>query len=506
MPETVLTSSSGALTRRLAVLDIGSNSVRLVIYELFGAHFTPVYNEKILAGLGRDLSRTGKLSESGKVMALEALKRFKLIVGAQRLEAVLIGATAALRVASDAAKFIMDVKAETGFAINPVSGEEEARLTAMGLISAQPRAEGVAADLGGASLELIQLHKGNAEKGLSLPLGPFEVIGKDLSGFSDYDNAVFSDKVSKALDKASLHRFEGQTLYLIGGAWRNLASIHQEKSNYPMRVLQSYELSCVDAMNIAQWAYGEGRETVLNWPGMRSRRAETLPYSGYLLGQLIQRTHPKNIVISQTGLREGLVYDSLSDTLKSRDSLFDGCRDLARGNLQAVHFGKPLYRSLEKSAKSFPTSFAIDNENRLRKAACFLAGYGKGLHPDYRAGLVFDNVLYAPLPALTHKERVYLALILFSSYTGRAFPEHRQDIIDLLSEAEQKAARIYGTAMRVGIVTTGRSVDLLASIDLELIGEHLSLTVPSEFSALYSSRVKHRLKKLAQIGGFTLKL
>jgi len=118
---------------------------------------------------------------------------------------------------------------------------------------------------------------------------------------------------------------------------------------------------------------------------------------------------------------------------------------------------------------------------------------------------VFDNVLYAPLAALTHKERVYLALILLSSYTGKAFPEHLQDIIDLLSEAEQKAARIYGTAMRVGIVATGRSVDLLASIELDLVGEHLSLTVPSELSALYSSRVKYRLKKLAQIGGYFLK-
>ena len=492
------------LTRRLGVLDIGSNSVRLVIYELYGAHFTPIYNEKILAGLGRDLNQTGKLSETGKATALAALKRFKHIAESQKLSSMLIGATAALRVASDAPDFIETVKNETGFDINPVSGKEEARLTAMGLIAAQPRAQGLAADLGGASLELVGVQNNKAQTGASLPLGPFEVIGKNLSGFIDYDDEALHKTVSEHLDEIDLKKFEGQALYLIGGAWRNLASVHQEKMNYPLRILQSYELSTSDAITLAQWAYKDGRESVLNWPGMRSRRAETLPYCGYLLSRLIEYLKPKNIIISQTGLREGLIYDSLSPALKNRNSLFDGCRDLARGNLQAVHFGEPLYKFLENSAEIFPVSFDRDNENRLRKAACFLAGFGKGFHPDYRAALVFDDVLYAPIAALTHKERIYLALILYRSYTSKSLSESRQKIVNLLSETEQRTARIYGTAMRVGIVASGRSVDLLPAMTLDIHDGRISLKFAPEFSALYSSRVKYRLKKLAQIGGYDL--
>jgi len=490
------------LTRRLGVLDIGSNSVRLVIYELYGAHFTPIYNEKILAGLGRDLNQTGKLSEAGKAMALAALKRFKLIASSQRLGEVLIGATAALRVASDAASFIEDVKNETGFIIDPVSGEEEARLTAMGLIAAQPRAKGLAADLGGASLELVEIHDMKAKAGVSLPLGPFEVIGKHLSDFNNFDDETFRERVSAHLKTVDFQQYKHQTLYLIGGAWRNLASVHQEKINYPMRILQSYELSTQDAIELAQWAYTDGRDSLLSWPGMRSRRAETLPYCGFLLSRLIEWVQPKNIIISQTGLREGLIYDSLSTTKKSRNSLFDGCRDLAQGNLQAVHFGEPLYTFLENCAEKFPVSFEKDNENRLRKAACFLAGFGKGFHPDYRAGLVFDDVLYAPIAALTHRERIYLALILYRSYTSKSLSESRQNIVNLLSETEQKTARIYGTAMRVGIVASGRSVDLLSSMKLDIIDGRISLKFDPEFSALYSARVKYRLKKLAQIGGY----
>ena len=490
---------------RLGVLDIGSNSVRLVVYDLFGAHFTPIYNEKVLAGLGRDLSRTGNLSETGKVAALAALKRFKIITNSLELGQVLIGATAALRVAGDAAEFIKTVAAETGFTISPISGLEEARLTAMGLIAAQPLAKGLAADLGGASLELVKVENGTAQTGISLPLGPFEVIGKDLSAFTDFETATLKEKVQSQLSKAKLSQWQGETLHLIGGAWRNLASVHQKRTEYPLRVVQSYELTAQEANELAKWAFTDGREELLAWPNMKSRRAETLPYSGYLLHHLIAALRPDKIVISQTGLREGIVYDSLSETLKNRDALLDGCRDLARGNLQAVHFGEPLFHFLEEAAKEFPKSFDTDNENRLRKAACYLAGFGKGLHPDYTPELVFDDILYAPFSALTHKERIYLALMLFNSYTSKSFPKKRGEIIGLLSEAEQKAARIYGTAMRVGIVASGRSIDLLSAMKLSLNEGEVGLDIPKHFADLYSARVEYRMTKLAQIGGFKMK-
>lgn len=490
--------------KRLGVLDIGSNSVRLVIYEFFGTHFSPVYNEKILAGLGRDLRKTGELSEEGKEMALDALKRFKTIAESQGLGDLLIGATAALRVASDAANFIRQVKAETGLDISPISGEQEAHLTAMGLIAAQPRAEGLAADLGGASLELIHVGKGKADKGISLPLGPFDVMGRNISDPSVFIDTQVMDSISQHLDGAELESFKGQTLYLIGGAWRNLAAVHQARTDYSMRTLQAYEMPPGEALELAQWAYGEGRETLLNWRGLRRRRAETLPYSGFLLEQLLQRLSPKRIVISTTGLREGLVYEALPETLKARDALLDGCRDLARGNLQAIHFGDPLYNFLKEAAVHFPHHFEPDNENRLRLAACYLAGIGKGLHPDYRADLVFDNVLYAPVAGLTHHERAYLALMLYSSYTGKSLPKNGAAVMALLSEEAQKSARIYGTAMRLAVVATARSADLLDVFTLSVKDGAISFDVVTDKGSLLSDRVKYRLNKLSQISGLPL--
>ena len=350
-------SSPAISARRWGVLDIGSNSIRLVIYELFGAHFTPVYNEKILAGLGRDLQATGKLSPQGRAMALDALARFKAIADAQRLEKLRIGATAALRVAKDAPEFIAQVQRATGLDISPISGQEEARLSAMGLLAAEPRASGIAADLGGASLECVHVSQGQPAAGISLPLGPFEVVGGALSNKDIFKDVAMKARIKAALKAVNLESYKGQALYLIGGAWRNLAMIHQSQNDYPMRTLQGYSLSAKGADNLARWSYKEGFETVLAWEGLRKRRAETLPYGGYLLSKIIKIMQPSKIVISTTGLREGLIYDAMPAELRARDSLFDGCRDLARGNLQAVNFGEPLYNFLEPAAAHFPHCF-----------------------------------------------------------------------------------------------------------------------------------------------------
>ncbi len=500
-----MTADATLKLKRLGVLDIGSNSVRLVLYEMFGAHFSPVYNEKILAGLGRDLRETGCLSESGKSLTLNSLARFKTIAQAQDLGELIIGATAALRVAKDAPDFIAQVKAETRLDIRPVSGEEEARLSAMGLIAAEPRAEGLAADLGGASLELISVSSGKAGQGISLPLGPFEVIGDNLNSPELYNTPDLRTRITEHISRHDFSAYKGKALYLIGGAWRNLASIEQKRSGYPMRTLQNFELGHDAARNMARWSFQEGREDVLAWPSLRKRRAETLPYSGLLLDILLEIISPSHIVISSTGLREGLIYDAMPEGLKSRDSLLDGCRDLARGNLQAVDFGNPLYQFIVQAAVHFPYCFDPPNEIRLRHAACYLAGIGKGLHPDYRAGLVFENVLYAPLAGLTHKERAYLALILYASYTSKNSTPNNKAIELLLTPDEQASARIYGAAMRLGVIASGRTPSLLKSFNLSISNKRLCLSVAHDQKHLISQLIEYRLSKLGQKLGMDVK-
>jgi len=491
---------------RRAVLDIGSNSVRLVIYELFGAHFSAVFNEKVLAGLGRDLRRTGKLSPEGMELALSALKRFQAIIEARNIETVLIGATAALRNAEDAGAFITAVREQTGFDIAPVSGEEEGRLSTMGLISAEPRACGIAADLGGASLELTTVSEKTVSDCVSLPLGPYAILGQELTNAEIFKDSGLRRQILKMI-KTGFAGFSDdhqgpRDLYLIGGAWRNLAGIYQQRISYPMRTLQAYEMASEEARNLGRWACSFGREAVMSWPGLNRRRTETLPYGGYLLDILIELFEPDRVIVSTTGLREGMLFDSLSKSLKSRDSLLDGCRDLASGNVQGASLGKTLFDFLKPATMKFPKAFEAANENRLRRAACYLAGIGKGLHPDYRAQLVFENVFYAPLAGLTHKERAYLAHILFSSYTGKDNVPNGEAMMRLLDPADSSAARLYGTAMRLAMVASGRSRELIKVFELSWDDEVLVLSVNAERADLLSDLVKYRLRKLGSRGGF----
>ncbi len=492
-------SEDNAQYRRVGVLDIGSNSVRFVIYELFGAAFSPVYNEKVLAGLGRDLSTTGRLNQNGRKEALAALSRFQTIAAAQNLDRVLVGATAAMRDAEDAPEFIKQVKTETGLDIAPVSGEQEAFLTAQGLVAAMPRASGVAADLGGASLELIRLHKGEVDTGISYPIGPFRVAGQDLSLSASFDADAMRQTILEALTSDPFPLIGKEPLYLIGGAWRNLAGVHMKRHLYPMKTLQAYELMPGTAQDLARWAYGEGRQDLLSWPGINQRRAETLPYSGLLLDVLLDYLKPTKIVISTTGLREGLVQAGMPEKLRTREALLDGCRDLARGNLQGVNFAAPLHDFLEPLYPILPHVFKTENEERLRKAAYHLVGIGKGLHPDYRADLVFEDVLYAPLAGLTHKERAYLALILFHSYTGKQKTSNQDAINLLLTQRERNAAMILGSAIRLAVVASGRSPELLKQLSVRADKDALIITSKAGWSNVLTERVKHRLEKLGEL-------
>lgn len=475
----------------------------MVIYERYGASAAPVYNEKILAGLGRDLNSTGALFTEGVAQTLKALNRFKSIAQAHALKTVHIVATAAVRSASDGPEFVAAVKAQTGYDIKVLSGEDEAQAAAYGVIFGDKRASGIVADLGGASLELINIDSQSVSGGRTYQAGPFALMGEDMT--VPTHGEPLRAAIKKALASVtSDFNASGKTLYLVGGAWRNLALINNKRLRYPLPILHNFSISPAAALELARWASGDAASDLLTWPGINTRRAETLPFSGLVLENLLETLSPSKIVISPTGLREGVLYQSLSPALQKRMALFDACRHLAMGNAQGLDFGTPLNHWLASAARSFPRTFGEQEENRLRMAACLMVGIGKGLHPDHRADLVFDDVLYAPLAGLTHKERAYLALMLFSSYRGGGSTPNDAAIDYHLLAREKQAARIYGTAMRLASVISSRSPALLSMFTLSLEDQVLSLDTEEGQESLLNRRGQLRLRKLADMLGVEL--
>ncbi len=291
--------------RDAAVIDIGSNSIRLVLYRVEGRAIWTVFNEKVLAGLGRDLPATGRLSPAGVKAAHAALRRFKAVLEALKPSAVFVAATAAVREAEDGPEFVRTVKAETGFHVHVLTGPEEARHSALGVAAGIPEATGVVGDLGGFSLELVCMSEGRPAEGTTLPLGPFA-----LGAGHAFDAAAVRKEVGRRLVGVP-DAFACDTLFAVGGAWRNLALLHMQLTDYPLKIVHQYEMTARDAREASRFIASQSRNSLERIEGLSKKRVESIPYAAIVLEALIERLGLQRIVISAWGLREGLLFESL---------------------------------------------------------------------------------------------------------------------------------------------------------------------------------------------------
>lgn len=484
--------------RDIAAIDIGSNSVRLVLYRLEGRALWTVFNEKVLAGLGRDLPATGRLSAEGAQTALTALRRFAAVLEGVRPDRTLVVATAAVREASDGPDFCGRVLADTGLSIRVLTGEEEARYAALGVLAGAPHASGVAADMGGSSLELIRLDSRGMKQGVTLPLGPFALAQGE--GFD-------ADRLRKTIDaklKPVAAGFQSPTLYAVGGAWRTLAQVNMNLRDYPLRVVHQYALSAEEALETAALIVRQSRAGLEKLPGVSRRRAETLPYACLVLERLIRRLGLERIEMSAWGVREGLVFDALEPAVRDVDPLMAG--SAALGARQGV--SPDLPEALEAWAaplvQALPPAFGRERDAVLIRAACALADIGARLHPDHRVELTFDQVLRAPVPGQSHAERAFLASIINARYGGAPATPEPRTIDQLLDEPQRLTARALGLAIRLACDLSGRAPRLLQQTRLTLAPTDLKLGASERPEVLLGDQTRRRAKALAEVMGLKL--
>ena len=476
----------------VAVIDIGSNSIRLVIYEGAERAPLPVFNEKVLCGLGRDLERTGKLSDEGVSMALQALPRFIHLaesMGASRIDML---ATAAVREAKNGDEFVENVKEVCGHDITILSGVEEARLSAMGLISGTPGADGIMGDLGGGSVELVSLNKGEIGDLSTLPLGPLRFGNKFISN---------PNKAKRGIDEAVdaigwLGAGEDKTFYAIGGAWRSLARLHMIHTDYPLHIMHHYRLPYDKAMDFTQLVSKLSSDTLFKIHGLNRRRVETLPYAAILLNRLLLKIQPSDVVLSAYGLREGSLFDKLPEEKRGEDPLMDACRRYAiRHRVSAVD-GDQLHDWL---GPAFPE--ADETEQRLRHAACLITDIGRGEHPDYRPEHTLMRVLRFPFVGINHHDRAFLALSVASRYGQLSEDEGLMPtIVAVMEDRECLRARAIGMAIRLAYSLSGGVAALLNQFALRRLDDGLVLEVKEpDAAALLGDIVERRLASLAKI-------
>jgi len=481
----------------IGVIDIGSNSVRLVVYEGAVRAPTPLFNEKELCGLGRSVATTGKLGRDGVERALAALKRFRAIARVLRVKNLRAFATAAVRDASDGKDFLIRGEKACGVPIQLLSGEREAELAALGIAMGFGRAEGVAGDLGGGSLELVELGGRERRNAVTLPLGGLRMI--DVTG----------NRLDRAIEIADEHiarvgwlgRNAGGPFYAVGGTWRAVAKLHMEYTDYPLRVMQGYAIPTREAVAFCEMLR---KKKLSSLPGIETiprQRREVLPYGALVMERLLRRLEPDRVITSVFGIREGLLYDLLPAHERRKDPLLSFCEDYARLRSRSAAHALELAAWTDAIFEP-PGPSESEEERRLRHAACLLSDIGWRAHPDYRGEQSLNVIAHAALAGIDHPGRLFLAFTSYFRHTGpgESAPEELSTRLKpLISKRALKRARILAAALRTAHMLSVGMAGIIDETPLAYERGRLVLSIPPAHADLDGERLRRRFEALARL-------
>jgi exopolyphosphatase/guanosine-5'-triphosphate,3'-diphosphate pyrophosphatase len=482
---------SGA-TRR-AVVDLGSNSVRLVIYEGEARNPVQIFNEKAVLRLAKGMTRTGQLDAEAMQQAETVLRRYAAIVKAMGASPFEVLATSAVRDAENGPEFVRLMQQRLPeMRINVLSGHQEALLSAEGVLCGIPGADGVLADLGGGSLELVRLDAGRVGDAVTLPVGVIR-LAERAGGDVLKARAI----VTAALEEAPFAAAAaGRDLYLSGGAFRALARIHIMQTGYPLNMVHHYTIGREEARDLAGVIGEAGRKLIERMPGVPRRRIEDLPYAALILRRLLRATGVNRVVFSANGLREGWFARMMPPQVRAEDPLLAAGRDLTRGILRDAALPPAL---VAWTNPLFPAETGA--QRRLREAACWLSDIGSHEHPEYRAEQAFLRVLRQPGIGLDHHARAFLALTMALRYEAEPDSLFLGPARSLLDMHATRRAETLGVALRLAYTLSAGTPQLLGGTTLTIAPGRLVLGLTEANGVFAGESVLRRLDRLAQMLG-----
>lgn len=465
-----------------AVIDIGSNAIRLVVYGGPPRAPMPIYNEKARISLGDSVSKAGIITSDVLGQALAALVRFKSLTEAMNVGHLRVVATEATRRAKNGSDFLLQAN-KVGVPIELISGEEEARASALGVICDMPGATGYVADQGGGSLELAKIVAGEPRKPVSMPFGTIPLTKDD-----NCHSKQLARNIEKQLKDVGAFKIEkGLPLHLVGGAWRALAQLHMQVTDYPLNILSNYSMPANAGAILTELVADKAK---MERAGVVSgARLPFMPAALATMEALIKIFNPSEVIVSVYGLREGLLFDRLSAETKSEDPLIAAARHEGTRLSRFAYHGDGIANWI---APLFQDD--LDQLRRLRDAVCLLADSAWNSHPEYRAEHAAELALEGNWPGVTISDRAVIASGLYAAYGGR---KPRPPLLSLLAPAEQlDRATLWGLAVRLAQRLDGGTGFGLEGVTLQRHNNAISLHYAPSFQHLDSSTVKRRLKHL----------
>ena len=475
-----------------AIVDIGSNSVRLVVYHGLTRVPLAVFNEKVMAGLGRGVAIDGRLTRGSMDAAVTALHRFAALAADMGVSSVHTVATAAVRDASNGAAFIERVRIETGLAIEVISGEAEARGAAMGVIAGIPDADGIVGDMGGGSLELIRVAGGEAHERISLPIGSLR-----LDAVRKRDRRALQPFIRRALDTVGFAELgRGKPFYMVGGSWRALTQIHIHWSGHPLPIVHQYAMPIDAPASMFRSLARMDSAALKVVPHLSMGRVPSLPGAAALLAATVARLGSSELIASGYGLREGLLFGQLAPAARHEDPLIAAARAEGVRQGRFPEHGDMLFAWMEGLFE--PEAPA---ERRIRLAAALLSDTAWRAHPDFRAERGVDLALHGNWVAVTAAERAALACALHFCFGGEAQAPVLAVFARLAPPDLLARARAWGLALRLGQRLTGGTAAALAASRLTRDDAGVLLAIAPDRVSLLGETVSRRLKLIGNALG-----
>ncbi len=476
----------------IAVIDIGSNSIRLVVYNAAVRSPSVFFNEKLLCGLGRNLSSTGRLSDEAVDRALAVLRRFYKICEQIGIKDVYTVATEAVRRAKNGSEFIKRAESYSPSDIRILSGKEEAEFAAAGVAAGFVAPNGIAGDLGGGSLELIDIDDARVMNQVSLPLGSLNLV--EASG-GDMERALAI--IDQHLEKLSwLDSGKDRPFYVIGGTWRALARLHIAETGYPLNIVQHYMMSPKQVEQFYASVMNQ-RENVKLLEKISKDRRKMLPYGLLVLKRLVDKIKPSAIVFSIFGLREGVVYKLLSPEEQSNDPLIAACETMATRRARSIEYGDELFHWMEHLFQGAGLNETA-SEQRLRKAACLLTDIGWCGHPDYRGEKVLGLIAQSSFAGINHEERAFLALAVYYYYQNNLNGNFSPGLRKLINQRWNQLAKMIALASRTAIKLSAGVSGVINETKLDFSNGKLVLHLSGNLKDLDGEALRRRLKALAE--------
>lgn len=477
--------------RRIGIIDIGSNSIRLVIYEFLPTQAYRVIGEfKQSARLSQLIGEDNELPANAILSLIDTMKHFKQICDAYSVTELRAAATAAVRNASNSAQIIDSLRRESGLEVELLSGDDEARIGFLGMIHALDIPDGMLVDIGGGSTEVTFFRDRQLVRSVSFPFGAVNTTRRFSSdgNFTPEQIHAIRDMVLQAVDQEPwIKEHPGIPLIGLGGTIRSLSKISQKKKKYSHPVTHNYPMSADEMEELASTLPATPASKRKKVDGLSKDRYDIIVPGLIILHTLFTAAGASHYVISGAGLRDGLFHESfLSEPGESSSG--ESPLERSVSNLLGLHSTAPR-KHLEQVAAhalqlydSLPGTSGLDAKiRRLLHAAALLYRIGVSLNYYQFAKHSFTLITQARLDGLTHRETLLVAAIASFKTRSRAHLTYVQ-YKDILLESDEELIVRLGTLLQLAIALDSSETQSIASMQARVNeeGDELQLSLQAK--------------------------